>query len=83
MKMRAQEDRMRALGLLEPMSALALGKNGFANITKIVFRSVKQLFKFAKNDFSSLPNVLKNLENGLENPLNGFSNLPYGFFQIC
>jgi hypothetical protein len=25
MKMRAQEDRMRALGLLEPMSALALG----------------------------------------------------------
>ena len=58
MKMRAQEDRMRALGLLEPMSALALGKNGFANITKMVFRSVKQLFKFAKNDFSSLPNVL-------------------------
>ena len=44
MKMRAQEDRMRALGLLEPMSALALGKNGFANITKMVFHICQTAF---------------------------------------
>ncbi len=42
MKMRAQEDRMRALGLLEPMSALALGTayNRFFPLTNRLFTSL-------------------------------------------
>jgi hypothetical protein len=48
MKMRAQEDRMRALGLLEPMSALALGTayNRFFPFTNRLFTSLCLFHRF-------------------------------------